>query len=145
MSINKGHASSKANAKRIKHFDNKIRQLTINIDRFSIAKSEKEAQLKLLLRKQRESKREPKSTILRDQAGVIIRKGDWVKATLIGKFDRSEDTVVHLKKWVTFEDHTGVKQVRAPNNILISNDGRERPRNTSSARRGNKSQSPTEK
>ena len=129
----------------MKRFDNEIRQLTINIDRLSIAKSEKEAQLKLLLQKQKESKKEPNSPILRDQAGVIIRKGDWVKATSIGKFDRSKGTVVNLKKWVTFKDRTGVKQVRAPNNILISNDGRERPRNTSSARRGNKSQSPTEK
>ena len=65
----------------MRSFGEEIRQLTIDIDQLSIAKSEKEAQLKSLLQEQKESEKELNSPILRDQAGVIIRKGDWVKVT----------------------------------------------------------------
>ena len=114
-------------------YDETIKQLTDDIARFSVAKNEKEAQLEAILRKQKESKEVKNSPILRDQAGVIIRKGDWVKATSIGKFNRNEGTVVSLKKWVTFKDCSGVKQ-RAPDNLLVSKDGRKRARRTRSTR-----------
>ena len=111
----------------MKDYDEIIKQLTDNIARLSVAKNKKEAQLKAILRKQKESKEVKNLPILRDQAGVIIRKGDWVKATSIGKFNRNEGTVVSLKKWVTL-------QVRAPDNILVSTDGSKRARRTRSTR-----------
>ena len=118
----------------MKNYDETIKQLTDDIARLSVAKNEKEAQLEAILRKQKESEEVKNSPILRDQAGVIIRKGDWIKATSIGKFNRNEGTVVSLKKWVTFEDCSGVKQVRAPDNLLVSKDGRKRARRTRSTR-----------
>ena len=126
-------------------YEESIKQLTKDIAQLTVAKERKEAQLRALLREQKKNKYAKNSPILRDQAGVIIRKGDWVKATSTGKFNRSEGTVVNFKKWVTFEDRTGVKQVRAPNNILISKDGRKRARRTNCTRRGRKSEPSTEK
>ena len=72
-------------------------------------------------RTEREQKdREPP----RDQAGAVIKIGDWVKATTSGKFTLIEGSVVRINKWITFKDHTGVKQVWAPKNLLISNHGK---------------------
>ena len=59
--------------------------MTEDITKLSVAKNEKEAQLEATLRKQKESKEVKNSPILRNQAGVIIRKEDWVKATHVGK------------------------------------------------------------
>ena len=118
----------------MENYHETIKQLTEDIAKLSVAKNEKEAQLEAILQKQKETKEVKNSPTLRDQAGVIIRKGDWVKATSIGKFNRNEGTVVSLKKWVTFEDCSGVKQVRAPDNILVSKDGGKRARRTRSTR-----------
>ena len=75
-------------------------------------------------RRKRKFKRE-RATFLKDSAGSIIKKGNWVKAITQGKFEHNEGEVVGFKKWVTFLDVTGVKQVRAPNNLLIIQNVRE--------------------
>ena len=113
-------------------YEESIKQLTKDIAQLTVAKERKEAQLRTLLREQKKNKYAKNSPILRDQAGVIIRKGDWVKATSVGKFEKDEGTVVSLKKWVTFEDCSGVKQVRAPSNLIVRKDGRKRVSRTSS-------------
>ena len=65
-----------------------------------------------------------KRTVVKDKDGTIIQVGDWVIATTPGKFVHTEGKVVGWKKWVTFTDVSGVKQVRAPENLLITNDTR---------------------
>ena len=127
----------------MRNYDEEIKQLTIDINQLNLEKKEKEIQLRLVLKERKENKKKTNSPILRDQAGVIIKIGDRVKATSTGKFRRSEGTVVKFNKWVTFEDQTGVKHVRAPNNILIDKDGRERTYHTSSTGRRGKSEPTT--
>jgi len=127
----------------MRNYDKEIRQLTNDINRLSLAKNHKEAQLRLVLREQKESKKKSNSPILRDQARVIesktksnlpilrdqargiIRIRELVKAASTGKFGRTEGTVVNFNKWVTFKDCTGVKYVRAPKNILVDKNRRE--------------------
>ena len=108
----------------MKNYDKEIRELTSEINDLNLAKLEKETQLKRVLREQKDKTKRESSLILRDQAGAVITIGDWVKATTSGKSNSIEGIVTKINKWITFEDHTGVKQVRAPKNLLISNHGR---------------------
>ena len=78
-------------------------------------------------------KKEKKRPIVKDESGIIIRIGDWVKATTPGRFVHNEGRVEGWKKWVTFINVSGVKQVRAPHNLLISNDFRRSPARTDSS------------
>ena len=78
-------------------------------------------------------KKEKKRPIVKDESGTVIRIGDWVKATTPGRFVHNEGQVEGWKKWVTFIDVSGVKQVRAPHNLLISNDVRSFPARPDSA------------
>ena len=57
---------------------------------------------------------------LRDFYGKPILVGDWVNVTRKGKFSNIEGIVTKIKKWVTFEDRKGVKQYRAPHNLIVS-------------------------
>ena len=108
----------------MRNYNKEIKELTSEINDLNLAKREKENQLERVLREQKEKAQKESSPILRDQAGAVIKIGDWVKATTSGKFKSIEGTVVRINKWITFEDHAGVKQVRAPKNLLISNHGR---------------------
>ena len=69
--------------------------------------------------KKRRVKKQP---VVKDEVGTIIRIGNCVKATTLGRFTHNEGRVEGWKKWVTFTDVSGVKQVRTPHNLLISND-----------------------
>ena len=75
-------------------------------------------------KKKRKGKKKP---VVKDEDGTIISVGDWVRVTTPGKFMHNEGEVEGWKKWVTFVDITGVKQVRAPHNLLISNDEQKQP------------------
>ena len=121
----------------MRNYDEEIRKLNCDIERLSIEKNKKESQLKSVLREQKENEKQS-SKILKDQAGVPIEKGDWVRTVTIGRFNTSEGTVVNLQKWVTFEDCTGVKQVRASHNVLVSNDDRKRARHVTNTHRDRK-------
>ena len=46
--------------------------------------------------------------------------GDWVNVIKKGRVNSTEEIVVQIKKWVTFEDREGVKQVRASHNLIVS-------------------------
>ena len=107
----------------MRNYDEEIKELNSDIERLSIKKDKKESQLKSVLLEQKENKKRS-SKILKDRAGIPIKKGDWIKTVTTGKSNTNEGTVVNLQKWVTFEDCTGVKQVRASHNVLVSNDGR---------------------
>ena len=107
----------------MRNYDGEIKKSNSDIERLSIEKDKKESQLKSVLLEQKENKKRS-SKILKDRAGIPIKKGDWIKTVTTGKSNTNEGTVVNLQKWVTFEDCTGVKQVRAPHNVLVSNDGR---------------------
>ena len=80
----------------------------------------------------KKSKRVKSRPVVKDEDGTIIRVGDWVKVTTPGKFKYEEGEVEGWKKWVTFVDIAGVKQVRAPHNLLICNDERKRPAKSNS-------------
>ena len=106
----------------MRNYAEEIRELTSEINDLSLAKSKKESQLERVLREQKENE----------------KRGDWVRATTSGKFNLIEGTVVRINKWITFEDCTGVKQIRAPKNLLISNYGRKcasRPGNNANSRK----------
>ena len=49
----------KASVEQMRNYDEEIRQLTNDIDQLSVAKSEKEAQLKSVLQEQKEINKEP--------------------------------------------------------------------------------------
>ena len=122
----------------MRNYAEEIRELTSEINDLSLAKSKKESQLERVLREQKENEKRESSPIPRDQAGAVIKIGDWVRATTSGKFNLIEGTVVSINKWITFEDRTGVKQIRAPKNLLISNYGRKcasRPGNNANSRK----------
>ena len=60
----------------MENYHKTIKQLTEDIAKLSVAKNEKEAQLEAILRRQKENKEVKNSPILKNQAGVIIRKED---------------------------------------------------------------------
>ena len=57
--------------------------------------------------------------MLRDCFGKPISIGDRVKTTTKGKHRSDHGRVIRYEKWVTFEDVTGVEQVRAPINLIV--------------------------
>ena len=78
------------------------------------------------VRSVKKSKRVKRRPVVKDEDGTVISVGDWVRVTTPGKFKYEEGEVEGWKKWVTFVDTAGVKQVRAPHNLLICNDERKR-------------------
>ena len=120
----------------MRNYAEEIKELTSEINDLNLAKSKKESQLERVLREKKENEKRESSPIPRDQAGAVIKIGNWVKATTTGRFNLIEGTVVSINKWITFEDCTGVKQIRAPKNLLILDHGRKCPRRPgSNARR----------
>ena len=110
----------------MRNYDTDIEELYKRIEALEL---EKEQRNKIPAKK-RKNKRIP---VVKDEDGTIIHVGDWVVATTPGKFAHIVGKVVGWKKWVTFTDVSGVKQVRAPSNLLISNNVR-KPAGTDSAR-----------
>ena len=80
-----------------------------------------EEQRKEVPTKRRRVKKRP---VVENEDSIIIQIDDWVKATTSGKFTHNKGRLEGWKKWVTFTDVSEVKQVRAPHNLLISNDVR---------------------
>ena len=101
----------------MRNYDTDIEELYERIEALELEKK----QMNQIPAKKRKNK---KRTVVKDKDGTIIQVGDWVIATTPGKFVHTEGKVVGWKKWVTFTDVTGVKQVRAPENLLITNDAR---------------------
>ena len=96
----------------MRNYETEIEDLKRDIEHLKLEKTDKETQLKPAIDEQCESKRTKELPALRDKNGSVISVGDSVKATTPGKFIRKEGKVKSLKKWVTFEDITGTKQVR---------------------------------
>lgn len=57
--------------------------------------------------------------MLRDRVDKPISIGDWVKTTTKGKHISDKGRVIRYKTWVTFEDVTGIEQVRATSNLIV--------------------------
>ena len=110
----------------MRNYDTDIEELYARIEALELEKKQKN---QIPAKKNKNRKR----TVVKDKDGTIIQVRDWVVATTPGKFVHTEGKVVGWKKWVTFTDLSGVKQVRAPENLLISNDAR-KPSGTHSAR-----------
>ena len=110
----------------MRNFDKEIKELEKDIKNLEVTKKEKNTQLELLKREQREAKEAqqrpvPNDRTKRDFYDKPILVGDWVNVTRKGKFDGTEGIVVKINKWITFEDRKGVKQCRAPTNLIVSN------------------------
>ena len=114
----------------MRNHDEEIERLSKEIRNLDLEKQSKETQLQRVLQsketqRQRELKEhekaiEEKKTVQTvDKLGRPIFIGDRVIATTKGRFKEQSGTVTNLKKWVTFTDANGVKQVRAPANLIV--------------------------
>ena len=108
----------------MRNFKNEIEELINEIKDLNVTKEEKETQLKIVREEQRESIKNNNNTtfvkgVLRDRFGKPISIGDRVKTTTKGKHRSDHGRVIRYEKWVTFEDVTGVEQVRAPSNLIV--------------------------
>ena len=110
----------------MRNYDTDIEELYERIEALELEKKQRNQ----IPAKKRKTRKRP---VVKDEDGTIIQVGGWVVSTTPGKFAHNEGKVVGWKKWVTFTDVSGVKQVRAPSNLLISNDVR-KPAGTDSAR-----------
>ena len=114
----------------MRNFDEEIKKLEKDVKTLEITTRQKKTQLKKIEEEQREIQNLEKTSTLtsehtirdtiRDHYGKEIQVGDWVKVTKKGRFNSIEGTVVRINKWVTFEDSKGVKQVRAPHNLIVN-------------------------
>ena len=101
----------------MRNYDTDIEELYERIEALEL---EKKQRIQISAKKRKNKKRQ----VVKDEDGTIIQVLDWVVATTSGKFAHTKGKVVGWKKWVTFTDVSGVKQVRAPENLLITNDVR---------------------
>ena len=60
-----------------------------------------------------------KNTQAIDRSGRAIFIGNRVITTTTGKFKENSGIVTDIKKRIIFTDANGIKQVRAPNNLLV--------------------------
>ena len=102
----------------MRNYEKEIEHLRRDIEDLNLEKQDKETQLQRVIREQKRKKIE-KNTQTVDKTGRAIFIGNRVVATTSGKFKENSGVVTDIKKWVTFTDANGVKQVRAPNNLLI--------------------------
>ena len=114
----------------MRNYDTEIDKLHERIAALELEKTTSQRQRNKIPAKRRKGKIRP---IVKYEDGTIIHIEDWVKATTPGRFAHNEGTVKGWKKWVTFVDESGVKQVRAPHNLLISNDARKSTRSNSAS------------
>ena len=63
----------------MRSLDKEIQELTDEVKRLEIEKSERKDQLSHLLREREESEKKKDPPIVRDKDGVIIIKGHWMK------------------------------------------------------------------
>ena len=105
----------------MRNYEKEIEQLKRDIEDLTLEKQDKDTQLQRVIREQKRKKTE-KNTQTVDKTGRAIFIGNRVIATTSGKFKENSGVVTDIKKWVTFTDANGVKQVRAPNNLLIQDD-----------------------
>ena len=105
----------------MRNYDVEIDKLHKRIEALELENIRTERQRNQIPVKKRKNK---KRTVVKDEDGTIICIGDWVKATIPGRFTHNEGKVEGWKKWVTFTDIFSVKQVRAPHNLFITNNVR---------------------
>ena len=110
----------------MRNFDTELEDLRNDIEYLEIQKSDKETQLRQVIKEQRESKTVKNPIVFKDRNGTVISVGDWIKAITPGRFTLDEGRVVGFKSWVTFEDINGVKQTRASKNLVVCNHVRKR-------------------
>ena len=106
----------------MRNYDEEIERLSNEIRNLDLEKQSKETQLQRVLKEQEkaiEKKKEKETVQTVDKVGRPIFIGDRVIATTISRFKEQSGIVTNLKKWVTFTDANGVKQVRAPANLLV--------------------------
>ena len=122
----------------MRNYENEIEQLKRDIEDLNLEKQDKETQLQRVIREQKKKQdketqlqratrvqkrtKSEKNTQALDKTGKAICIGNRVTATTSGKFKENSGIVTDIKKWITFTDANGVKQVRAPNNLLIRDD-----------------------
>ena len=126
----------------MRNYDFEIEELTEDIKELEVEKRKKERRLNQLLMGKESTGAENTSRTLKDLFGKPITVRDWVKVVTKGKFNSTEGEVTKITKWVTFLDSHGIKQVRAPHNLIVVEDVRS-VSGTSSSRRGRKPQSNT--
>ena len=111
----------------MRNFDKEVKELEQDIKNLELTKKEKKTQLESIKKEQRETQEAQQESIpgfdctAKDFYGKPILVGNWVNVTRKGKFNGTEGIVIKIKKWVTFEDKEGVKQCRAPCNLIVSN------------------------
>ena len=103
----------------MRNYDEEIEQLRREIEDLELEKQDKETQIQRILRERKQKFSEKKNPNIVDKSGRVILIGNRVIATTTGKFEERSGVVTDIKKWVTFVDTNGVKQVRAPNNLLV--------------------------
>ena len=103
----------------MRNYDEEIEQLRREIEDLELEKQDKETQIQRVLRERKLKVSEKKNPKIVDKSGRAILIGNRVIATTTGKFEERSGVVTDIKKWVTFVDTNGVKQVRAPNNLLV--------------------------
>ena len=103
----------------MRNYDEEIEQLRREIEDLELEKQDKETQIQRILRERKQKVSEKKNPKIVDKSGRVILIGNRVIATTTGKFEERSGVVTDIKKWVTFVDTNGVKQVRAPNNLLV--------------------------
>ena len=126
----------------MRSYDFEIEELTEDIKELEVEKHKKERRLNQILKSKESTGAENTSNTLKDLFGKPITVRDWVKVVTKGKFNSIEGEVTKINKWVTFLDSRGIKQVRAPHNLIVVEDVRS-VSGTSSSRRGRKYQSNT--
>ena len=108
----------------MRNYETEIQELTEEIQELNMQRTDKERALKQLVSEQRRQKKSALRQHTLDKERHSIRVGNWVITTTKGKFARREGTFTQVKQWVTFEDVTGVKEVRASHNVIIRNHDR---------------------
>ena len=111
----------------MRNYEKEIEQLKRDIEDLNLEKQDKETQLQRVIREQKQKqdkerqlqraireqkrKKSEKNTQTVDKTGKAISIGNRVIATTSGKFKENSGVVTDIKKWVTFTDANGVKQV----------------------------------
>ena len=103
----------------MRNYEKEIEHLRRDIKNLNLEKQDKETQLQRVIREQKLKNSEKKNTQAVDKRGRAIFIGNRVITTTAGKFKENSGVVTDIKKWVTFTDANGVKQVRAPKNLLV--------------------------
>ena len=68
----------------MRNFDTELEDLRNDIEYLEIQKSDKETQLRQVIKEQRESKTVKNPIVFKDRNSTVISVGDWVKAITPG-------------------------------------------------------------